>query len=141
MSQPADAPLMAAEKRFATSVVKRIFNKSPYDSGLSADTIPLPTAGQVIKIHGHTEHQNLYICTLQHFQFQPLTLGQVTKARVTTPDATSSTKRRRSGQLAGIRAMASGRAEAASAQLKTTMGLLCHKIKQGRRYRCFHSEK
>ena len=63
MSQPADAPLMAAEKRLATSVVKRIFNTSPQDSGLSADIISLPTAGQVIKMHGHTQHKNLYNCT------------------------------------------------------------------------------
>lgn len=81
----------------------------------------------------------------------------MTKACVATPDATRSTKRRRSDQLAGIRAMASGGAEAASAQLQEELGkdarrklmaqpqfarpisaeegLPWYKIRQGRRYK------
>ena len=54
MSQPADAPLMAVEKKLATSMVKRILNTSPQQSS-STDIISLPTAGQVCKhIKTHT---------------------------------------------------------------------------------------
>ena len=61
MSQPADAPLMKAEKKLATSVVKRIFNTSPQQS--SSDIISLPTAGQVI-IHKYIQHS---MCFKAHY--------------------------------------------------------------------------
>ena len=165
MSQPADAPPMKVEK---TSIVKRILNTSPQQSP-SAEIISLPAAGQVTYIHNimynisDAQHTHTHI-TSRNIQFQPLTLARVTKSRVATPDAASSTKRRRSSELAGVRETISGGEEAASAQLqekigkegrrklmedpvfarpisveesllmKTSMGLPWHKIRQGRRY-------
>ena len=66
MSQPADAPLMAVEKKLATSMVKRILNTSPQQSS-STDIISLPTAGQVYKIHVNSIHikTHKYNCELR----------------------------------------------------------------------------
>ena len=55
-------------------------------------------------------------------QFHPISLVCVTKLRVATPEAATWTKRRRSSQLAGVREMVSGRADATSVQLLDEVG-------------------
>ena len=46
----------------------------------------------------------------------------MTKPRITSPEASKGTKRRRSSQLAGVREVVSGSPEAATAQLQEELG-------------------
>jgi hypothetical protein len=107
VSQPADTPPMKVEKTLTTSIVKRILNTFPQQSP-SAEIVSLPTAVQVTYVHNNmysisdAQHTHTHV-TSANIHFQPLTLAQITKSLVTTLDAASSAKRRRSGHLAGVR--------------------------------------